>query len=58
MTDRGAAHLLYLKHPFRTSFTNTVRDGSMPSDAIDLFGTADDDPNLRYARLRLLAPQN
>lgn len=47
-----------LKHPFHAFFTNTVRGGSMPSDTIDLLGTADDDPNLRYARLRLPAPQN
>ncbi len=42
-----------LKHPFRTFFTNTPRGGSKPSDFIDLFGVADDNPNLRYARIRL-----
>ncbi|MBW8040823.1 MAG: hypothetical protein FVQ85_12580 [Planctomycetes bacterium] len=42
-----------LKHPFGTFFTNTVRGGSEPSDIIDLFGIADDNPNLRYARIRL-----
>jgi hypothetical protein len=42
-----------LKHPFRTFFTNTVRGGSEPSDIIDIFGIADDNPNLRYARIRL-----
>jgi len=42
-----------LKHPFRTFFTNTVRGGSEPSDVIDLFGIADDNPNLRYASIRL-----
>jgi len=42
-----------LKHPFRTFFTNTVRGGSEPADVIDLFGIADDSPNLRYARIRL-----
>jgi len=47
-----------LKHPFRTFFTNTVRGGSMPSNTIDLFGIADDDPNLRYARLRPYASQD
>jgi len=47
-----------LKHPFHTFFTNTVRGGSAPSDIIDLFGTADDDPNLRYARLRLQTGQD
>jgi len=47
-----------LKHPFRTFFTNTIRGGSMPSDTIDLFGIADDDPNLRYARLRLQSPRD
>jgi hypothetical protein len=40
-----------LKHPFGRFFTNTTRGGSRPSDFIDLFGTADDSPNLRYARL-------
>jgi len=42
-----------LKHPFRTFFTNTPRGGSEPSDVIDLFGIADDNPNLRYAGIRL-----
>jgi len=58
--DEGppAFHRIDLKHPFRTFFTNTVRGGSMPSDTIDLFGTANDDPNLRYARLRLQATQD
>jgi hypothetical protein len=42
-----------LKHPFRTFFTNTVRGGSEPADVIDLFGIADDSPNLRYAAIRL-----
>jgi hypothetical protein len=42
-----------LKHPFGTFFTNTPRGGSKPSDFIDLFGIADDNPNLRYARIRL-----
>ncbi len=42
-----------LKHPFHTFFTNTPRGGSAPSDVVDLFGTADDNPNLRYARIRI-----
>jgi hypothetical protein len=42
-----------LKHPFRSFFTNTPRGGSKPSDVIDLFGIADDSPNLRYARIRI-----
>jgi hypothetical protein len=42
-----------LEHPFLTFFTNTPRGGSRPSDVIDMFGVADDDPNLRYARIRL-----
>jgi len=42
-----------LKHSFRTFFTNTPRGGSEPSDVIDLFGIADDNPNLRYAGIRL-----
>jgi len=44
-----------LKHPFRTFFTNTPRGGSEPSDVIDLFGIAEDSPNLRYARIRLIS---
>jgi hypothetical protein len=42
-----------LEHPFRSFFTNTPRGGSKPSDVIDLFGIADDNPNLRYARIRI-----
>ncbi len=42
-----------LRHSFHNFFTNTPRGGSKPSDIIDLFGIADDSPNLRYARIRL-----
>ena len=42
---------LELEHPFRSFFTNTPRGGSAPSNVIDLFGIADDHPNLRYARI-------
>ncbi|MGD8499794.1 MAG: hypothetical protein PVJ86_04060 [Phycisphaerales bacterium] len=42
-----------LRHPFRSFFTNTPRGGSKPSDVIDVFGIADDSPNLRYARIRI-----
>jgi hypothetical protein len=42
-----------LKHPFGNFFTNTPRGGSKPSDIIDIFGTADDAPILRYARIRI-----
>lgn len=47
-----------LKHPFRSFFTNTPRGGSQPSNIIDLFGIADDGPNLRYARIRLESASN
>ncbi|NQT02263.1 MAG: hypothetical protein HQ580_09580 [Planctomycetes bacterium] len=47
-----------LKHPFRSFFTNTPRGGSKPSDVIDLFGIADDSPNLRYARIRVAPPKD
>ena len=47
-----------LKHPFGTFFTNTPRGGSQPSDVIDLFGIADDNPNLRYAKVRLETGRN
>ncbi|MBN1126779.1 MAG: hypothetical protein JXA82_17370 [Sedimentisphaerales bacterium] len=42
-----------LKRPMRTFFTNTMRGGSKASDLLDLFGIADDSPNLRYARIQL-----
>jgi len=58
-----------LKHPFGSFFTNTPRGGSKPSDVIDtprggskpsdvidIFGIADDNPNLRYARVRVAPP--
>ena len=47
-----------LKHPFGSFFTNTPRGGSKPSDIIDLFGIADDGPNLRYARIRIRASRD
>ncbi len=42
-----------LAHPFRTFFTSSPRGGCKPSTTIDLFGIADDAPNLRYAEVRL-----
>lgn len=45
-----------LKHPFGNFFTNTTRGGSKPSSFIDLFGIADDGPNLRYARISVAPP--
>jgi hypothetical protein len=42
-----------LKHPFGNFFTATPRGGSKPSNIIDVFGIADDGPNLRYARIRI-----
>jgi len=47
-----------LEHPFRNFFTNTVRGGSAPSDILDMFGIAEDNPNLRYARVRLESRAN
>lgn len=44
---------LDLKHPFQAFFTNTPRGGSGPGTLIDLFGTASDSLNLRYAAVRL-----
>ncbi len=43
-----------LKHPFGNFFTNTLRGGSKQSDTIDIFGIADDSPNLRYARILIV----
>ena len=45
--------LIELKHPFGNFFTNTPRGGSQLSDIIDIFGIADDGPNLRYARIHI-----
>ncbi len=42
-----------LKNPFSMFFTNTPRGGSEPSEMLDLFGTASDSLNLRYARVRV-----
>ncbi len=51
--DTAAIQPLGLQHPFHSFFTATVRGGSRPSDTVDLFGIADDNPNLRYARIKL-----
>ena len=51
--NRPKFERIELKHPFHSFFTNTPRGGSLPSDVIDLFGIADDHPNLRYARIRI-----
>ena len=50
--------MIGLKHPFGSFFTNTPRGGSKPADVIDLFGIADDGPNLRYARIRVAPSRN
>ena len=42
-----------LKHSFGNFFTNTPRGGSKPSDILDIFGIANDNPNLRYARIHI-----
>ena len=52
-SGRPSFERMDLAHPFHNFFTNTPRGGSKPSDIIDLFGIADDSPNLRYARIRL-----
>jgi len=52
--DVGNLKRIPLRHPFRNFMTNTVRGGSKPSDMIDIFGIADDNPNLRYAKVRLI----
>jgi hypothetical protein len=51
--DKPKFERIGLKHPFHSFFTNTPRGGSKPSDVIDLFGIADDHPNLRYAQIRI-----
>jgi len=51
--DKPKFERIDLKHPFGSFFTNTPRGGSKPSDIIDIFGIADDNPNLRYARIRI-----
>ena len=49
----AVATQIFLAHPLRTFFTCTQRGGCPPTETIDLFGVADDAPNLRYASLRL-----
>jgi hypothetical protein len=51
--DKPTFKRIGLKHPFHSFFTNTPRGGSKPSDVIDLFGIADDHPNLRYAQIKI-----
>jgi len=51
--DKPKFERIELKHPFGSFFTNTPRGGSEPSDIIDIFGIADDSPNLHYARIRI-----
>lgn len=51
--DDAAVRPIPLAHPFHNFFTATPRGGTSPSDTIDLFGVADDNPNLRYARINL-----
>ncbi len=43
-----------MQRPFGSFFTTTPRGGSKPSDRIELFGIADDHPNLRYASVRVV----
>jgi len=49
----GRPVTLTLRFPFSTFFTNTTRGGSAPGPIIDLFGTAHDPANLRYAQIQL-----
>jgi hypothetical protein len=51
--DKPKFERIELKHPFGNFFTNTPRGGSKPSDIIDIFGIANDNPNLRYARIHI-----
>ena len=51
--DKPKFERIELKHPFGNFFTNTPRGGSKPSNIIDIFGIADDGPNLRYARIHI-----
>ena len=51
--DKPKFRRIALKHPFRSFFTNTPRGGSKASDVIDFCGTAEDNPNPRYARIRM-----
>ena len=49
----AVASEISLTHAFRTFFTCTPRGGCPPSETIDLFGVAEDGPNLRYASVQL-----
>jgi hypothetical protein len=56
--DKPKFERIELKHPFGNFFTNTPRGGSKPSDIIDIFGIADDGPNLRYAQIHIKPHRN
>jgi hypothetical protein len=51
--DKPKFECIELKHPLGNFFNNTPRGGSKQSEIIDIFGIADDGPNLRYARIRI-----
>ena len=51
--DKPKFQRIEIENPFGSFFTNTPRGGSKPSDIIDVFGIADDSPNLRYARIHI-----
>jgi len=39
-------------------YLEVYRAGSKPSDIIDIFGTVNDNPNLRYARIHIESGKN
>jgi hypothetical protein len=49
----GAIMPVGLKHPFTSFMTATERGGSLPSEYIDVLGTAAGRPGISYARIRL-----
>ena len=53
INPRSEPSQILLNKPFQRFFTSTPRGGTAPSDAIHLFGTSDDIPNLRYASVQI-----
>jgi hypothetical protein len=49
----GATTKVDLKHPFTSFMTATERGGSLPSEYLDVLGTASGQPGISYARIRL-----
>ena len=53
LPQRGESQTIPLREPFSVFFTACERGGNKPSYTIDLFGTAQDAKELRYAGIQI-----